>query len=241
VVASDQRTITRTFGKYDDAPDIDLEQWARDTLGLPLRIDNDARAAAVGEWLEGAGRGFDHLVMVTLGTGIGTAVISHGKPLWGQGGFAGNLGGHGSPRDGGRPCICGQNGCAEAHAASWALPGIASESPVFLQSSLSRAERIDYLAVFEQAALGDQLARELKENAYREWTLLLTRLTMQFDPECIVIGGGIMASGEILPTLQDRLARAVTTRHIVLRQSELGDAAALVGGAGFRTICNTSH
>lgn len=67
--------ILDAYGKFDDAMDIDLRAWSRAELGLPLAIENDARMACIGEWQQGAGRGSENLVMVTLGTGLGTCVI----------------------------------------------------------------------------------------------------------------------------------------------------------------------
>src|SRR5580765_3006473 len=76
----DSRTgrVLAAYGKYADAPQLDLPQWSRNTLRLPLIIENDARMALLGEWQAGAGRGCDDLVMVTLGTGIGTAALIEG-------------------------------------------------------------------------------------------------------------------------------------------------------------------
>ncbi len=232
IVAPDRRTVTRTFGKFDDAPKLDLVGWVDRHFDIPLLVVNDARAAAIGEWCYGAGQGCSDMVMVTLGTGIGTAVISEGRPLYGRGGMAGNLGGHIIIHAGGRLCPCGQRGCAEAHVGTWALPTIAKESPQFQESALSRAERIDYQAVFAEAARGDALAAELKASAIRDWTVVLANLIHQFDPERIVIGGGIMAGKEaILPLLETSLRQALPfSREVRLCATALDDAAALLGG-----------
>ncbi len=232
IVAPDRRTVTRTFGKFDDTPGLDLAGWVKWHFGIPLLLDNDARAAAIGEWRRGAGQGCPDMVMVTLGTGIGTAVITGGRPLYGGSGMAGNLGGHNIIHAGGRECTCGQRGCAEAHVATWALPAIARESPLFPASALAGGERIDYREVFAQAARGDALAAELKANAIRDWTVVLANLIHQFDPERIVIGGGIMeGKEEILPLLEASLRQALPlSRKVRLCATSLGDSAALLGG-----------
>lgn len=232
VIAPGGCSVVRTFGKFDDAPGLDLAGWARQSLGLPLVLENDARAAVLGEWQGGAGRGCDHLVMVTLGTGIGTAVVSGGRPLRGSNGSAGILGAHSVAAGGGRACVCGLSGCAEAEAGSWALPAIARESPRFGASALSREAVVDYRAVFRHAAAGDRLAVELRERALAVWERLLVALVQQFDPQRVVLGGGVMAAGdEILPRLRERLDGYAAARgiRIELRRAELGDAAALVG------------
>jgi glucokinase len=231
IVAPDHQTVTRTFGKFEDAPELDLAGWVQRYFGVPLLLDNDARAAVVGEWRYGAGKGCDNLVMVTLGTGIGTAVISQGRPLYGGTGLAGNLGGHSIIHSGGRLCPCGLRGCAEAHVGSWALPALARESVLFADSSLASADIIDYRLVFEHARRGDALAKELKANAIHDWTVVLVNLIHSFDPERIVIGGGIMAGkDEILPLLEDSLRHMLPeSRGITLHATTLGDAAALLG------------
>jgi glucokinase len=114
--------VLSTNAKYDDAVDFDFPRWARDHAGLELRMDNDARGALIGEWRYGAGRGVDNLVMITIGTGIGTAVITEGRPLTGPHFSGGNLGGHIIVRSGGRKCTCGGVGCLETEASGWVLP-----------------------------------------------------------------------------------------------------------------------
>lgn len=231
LVAPDNETVTRTFGKFDDAGTLDLGGWTERYFGIPLVLDNDARAAAIGEWRYGAGRACDHMVMVTLGTGIGTAVISEGRPMYGRTGLAGNLGGHNIIRAEGAPCVCGLRGCAEAHVGSWAMREFARKSPLFAESALSNVETIDYRVVFELARAGDPLARELSESAIHDWTIVLVNLIHQFDPERIVIGGGIMAGkDEILPSLESSLRRMLPlSSDVTLHAAALGDSAALLG------------
>ena len=94
LVDSVQNKVISTNKKYDDAPDLDLVQWAKQTWGVPLFLENDARVALLGEWKHGAGAGYENVVMVTLGTGIGSAVLIDGKLLRGKHFQAGNLGGH---------------------------------------------------------------------------------------------------------------------------------------------------
>ena len=232
IVSADQQGVTRTFGKYDDSATYPLVQWARDEFQLPMLLENDARAAAVGEWGYGAGQGVNNMVMVTLGTGIGTAAIVDGRVLRGAHGVAGNLGGHSVVNVNGRSCECGLTGCLEAHVATWALPSIAAESPLFSNSSLSQAPIIDYLAVFQHAKAGDCLAAELRDRALHYWMVMLVNLHHQYDPERIVLGGGIMAGeDDILPPLKAALAETLDPLHrsVQLRSAALADSAALVG------------
>jgi glucokinase len=243
IISPDGKNVVRTFGKFEDAPQLDLAAWARDTMGLPLLLENDARAAAIGEWICGAGRGVENMVMVTLGTGVGTGVICEGRPLRGRNGMAGSLGGHTATHVGGLTCPCGVEGCLEAQIATWALPAIIRARPEFPFSPLATEPELDYEAVFRHAAAGDPLAIVLRDRALSGWAALLLNLIHSYDPERIVIGGGIMKGADaILPVLREKVGQQATqpggTVEIV--SAALGDAAALHGAAWLFEKANTS-
>ncbi len=126
---ADARTgrVISTNKKYEDAPGIDFRAWSQQTFGLPFAIENDARMALLGERYAGAARGYDDVVMITLGTGVGGAAMIEGKLLRGKHAQAGCLGGHLPAKVGGRACTCGAIGCIEAEASGWALPLIAKD------------------------------------------------------------------------------------------------------------------
>src|SRR5579863_3648496 len=138
LVDSHAGRVLSTNGKYEDAPEIDLAAWSKQTLGLPLRMENDARMALLGEYYAGAARGFTEVVMMTLGTGIGGVAMMDGKLLRGKHFQAGCLGGHIPVLFNGRKCTCGAIGCAEAEAAGWSLPFVVQEWPGVSQSTLSK-------------------------------------------------------------------------------------------------------
>ncbi len=115
-------TIHSTLKKFEDAPMLNMKDWASRTFGLSLSIENDARMALLGEHFAGAVQGCSDAVMITLGTGIGSATILNGHILRGARAHAGCLGGHLTVKFDGRPCHCGNIGCAEAEASGWALP-----------------------------------------------------------------------------------------------------------------------
>jgi glucokinase len=228
-VASAQ--VLDEHGKYRDAPGFDLRGWARETLGLPLAIENDARMALIGEWRCGAGRGCDNLVMITLGTGLGTSAVIEGRVLRGQHGQAGCLGGHMTVRYDGRGCTCGNIGCAEAEASTSVLATLARESGDFASSALAHESRVDYAAVFRLADAGDPCARRLRDHSLQVWSALAVSLVHAYDPEMLIVGGGIMASGEvILPFVQDYVHRHARTPwgKVRVAGSQLGDQAALL-------------
>lgn len=224
--------VTAVYGKFDDALHLDLAGWAQQRLGLPLALENDARLAAVGEWRHGAGRSCDNLVMLTLGTGLGTAAIVQGRVLRGCHGQAGCLGGHFTVRYGGRRCAGGNIGCAEAEASTAHLTALAQADPDFARSALKRLGQVDYAAVFEHAAAGDAAALRLRAHSLTVWSALVVTLIHAYDPERVVLGGGIMASGDaILAHVQAYVAEHAETPwgRVQIVAGALGQDAALLG------------
>jgi glucokinase len=201
-----QKKILSTNKKYDDALEIDLQQWAADKWNVPLFIDNDARMAAVGEWKYGAGKGTDNLVVITIGTGIGTSAIIEGKLLRGKHFQAGCLGGHLSVDYKGAVCTCGNVGCMEAHAATWSIKQRVAESAGYSGSTLSAAEVIDFESLFKEAKNNDQLAQQIKEDCLEVWAAGIVNLIHAYDPEVVVIGGGVLNNrDEVMPYLIDKV------------------------------------
>ena len=184
--------VLATNGKYDDATTFDFQHWARQAAGLQLRLENDARGALLGEWCYGAGRGVDNLVMVTFGTGVGTAVLLNGKLLTGPHFSAGILGGHILVNSGGRKCTCGAVGCLETEASGWVLPILLKEHPAYAQSDLRHVEGVGFREVIEAADAGDPCASDVLEHCLRYWGEGLVSFMHAYDPERLILGGGIM-------------------------------------------------
>ncbi|MEM8875913.1 MAG: ROK family protein [Planctomycetota bacterium] len=230
-IVHQNRVADDRFGKFPGSSKLDIPAWLRDRCGLPSVLENYARAAAIGEWKFGAARGVDDVVMMTLGTGIGTSAIINGMPLRGVNGQAGILGGHIAVGAEGAACVCGNIGCAETIVGSRVLHGQARQLPGFGESALRDVEAIDYAAVFRHAD-SDELARVLRDRALDIWATLAVTFVHCYDPTCLVIGGGIMRSADvILPHVRSRLARNASTRGnpVKVAAAELGDAAALFG------------
>lgn len=226
--------VTCRSGKFNDALDLDLGSWADGTFGLPFVIENDARAAAIGEWRHGAGARHNHtdMVMITLGTGIGTAVIVGGRPLRGAGGDAGNYSAHLPYCKNGITCHCGVDGCYEAVSGSWSLPRRASAIAGFADSPLSRRAPLDYEAVFDCASKGDRIAEQLRDGALSAWSDLAVTCVRAYSPALVVFGGGILASREaILGAVKARLRRVaqVESQRVAVTHAWCGDDAALLG------------
>lgn len=113
VVDNANKTILSRYVKFTDASEHNLNDWAQDSWGVPLALENDARAALIGEWMYGAGKDYQNIVMITLGTGVGSAVLIEGKLFRGSQHFGGNLGGHTVLNLHGDKCNCGAIGCVE--------------------------------------------------------------------------------------------------------------------------------
>jgi len=231
LVDARRNRITSTNGKYIDAPDLDLEAWARERFQLPLRIENDTRMALLGEYHAGAARGETDVVMFTLGTGIGGVAMMGGRLLQGKHGQAGLLGGHIPLRIGGRRCTCGGIGCAETEAGGWSLPLICAEWKDFASSALA-SEEINFRNLFACAGAGDRVAMEIRQHCLDVWAATAVAAVHSFDPDLLVYGGGVMKSSDIiLPYVREYLSRYAWTPwgQVQVRAAELGDAAALIG------------
>jgi glucokinase len=232
LVDSARNRVLSTNKKYHDAPDLDLPRWAKETWNLPLYMENDARMALLGEWQQGAGKGIENIVMITLGTGIGSAVLIEGKLLRGKHYQAGNLGGHFTVNHRGTVCTCGNIGCIEAEASTWRLPELIKNHAAYNSSSLKNAKLLDYEALFRNAAQNDFLANEILEHCFSVWSSGLISMIHAYDPEIIILSGGIMKSAQvILPVLQKRVDKYAWTPwgKVKLLKAENINTAALYG------------
>ncbi len=196
IVDPENLKILSKYVKYPDAQGFDLSRWSHRHWGVPAALENDARAALLGEWQFGAGRGCDDLVLITLGTGVGSAVLLNGKILRGRHFIAGNLGGHLSINLYGCECNCGNTGCVESEASTWALQSLLDRSPLRNVSILKDNKEVSFNAVFAAAKDGDALALEIKESCLKAWSLAIINLILSYDPQRVIIGGGIMNSGD---------------------------------------------
>jgi glucokinase len=232
----DARTtkVLSTRSKYTDAEDIDLPTWGREAFGIPVRIENDARMALLGESYAGAGAGFANIVMMTLGTGIGGTVMIEGELLRGKHSQAGCLGGHLMVLIGGRKCIvCGANGCAEAEASGWSLPLVAQSWPGISTSELAPlAATLNFQLLFEAVDRADRIAVEIRDRCLTVWGAAILSMVHAFDPELVLIGGGVVIRKDtLIPFLQQYLDEHSWTPwgKVQVKAAELRNNAALLG------------
>jgi len=204
IVDSRAMRVLTANNKYPDAGDIDMKKWALEVFGVSFVMENDARLALIGEWQYGAGKGFEDIVMVTLGTGYGAAALIEGRLLRGKHFVAGCMGGHLSINYHGTPCWCGNVGCVEAEASSWRLKDLANSSPKFSSSLLSQIPEIDYEHVFRLAEQHDPLSQALKSHSIRAWAFGMVNLVHAYDPELVIVSGGIIKQNDgILTDFQE--------------------------------------
>lgn len=225
------KRVVSTNAKYDDAPSIDLQRWCIEHWNVPFAIDNDARAATVGEWQFGSAHGKENVVMMTIGTGIGTGVVIEGKLLYGQHYRAGSLGGHLIVDYKGRQCTCGNIGCVEAYASSFFLPHIISENEKLSLTFRKNTANYDFKNLFEQATADVVDAKLVVEDCMDVWSAAIVNYIHAYDPQTVILGGGIMKSKNlILPYIRDKVNALAwcPDDKVEIVASTLGDNAALV-------------
>ncbi len=220
---------------------VPLKQIFEAEFQRPTYVANDANLGAVAEHRYGQAKGLEHLIYITVSTGIGGGIVSHGRLLVGAGGTAAEVG-HTTVDPAGPRCGCGNNGCAEAIAAG---PAIARAALWGLQhgreSSLARLKRdlrqLTAEDVVHAAQEGDTFAREVLREAGTALGVLCANLVNILNPQMIVIGGGVTNAGELLfqPARQVMEARALfaASQHVRIVRSELGDDIVLYGAVAW--------
>lgn len=208
--------------------------------GLPVAIINDARAATLGEWKFGAGRGVESCALYTLGTGIGGGLVINGELYLGIGGAAGELG-HVSVDFNGPRCNCGSRGCIEALASGPAMSAAGMRAVV--QGATTKItemcdgdlNQITPELIYQAALAGDAVAREIYQFAGEAIGYGIANVVMALTPRRIIIGGGVAAAGDLIlepirRTVRDRV-RVADKDAIEILPATLGNNAGLMGAA----------
>jgi len=212
----------------------------REHFGVPVSLENDADVAALGEYWAGAGKGMRRLYAITVGTGIGTALIYDGQIYRGLDGSHPD-GGHQIIDPTGPACYCGANGCWESLAAG---PAIARQArgilPAFpssrvLELAHGDSNKIDAQMVAQAAREGDALGQAVMEKAAWYFSLGLVNIITLFVPEMIVLSGGVMRSASFfIPAIgaavNDHNVMVPATQVRIL-PAQLGDQAGMIGAA----------
>lgn len=240
-------TINSEEGAVECTPNLPFSGLKlRDEFKKHLPIDkvvleNDANAAALGEALAGAGRGAGSLIMITLGTGVGGGVILDGKI------FTGGLNSHGAELGhtvivaNGRPCGCGRRGCWEAYSSASALKKMTRERLKELRASgirtaMENCDKISARTAFNAAKAGDKEAQRLVDEYIGYLAIGVTNMINIFQPEVLLIGGGVSGEGEnLIRPLSEIVDREQYTRDreqkCKVMVAELGNDAGIIGAA----------
>jgi glucokinase len=214
---------------------INLEQALQSKVKLPVVSENDANAGAYGEWSCGAGKGRNDVAYITLGTGLGCGLVLSGKLFRGTSGYAGEFG-HTVVEPEGRPCACGAVGCLETRVSGKGIVQSAREAH-FAEGTPFTAED-----VYNAAIRGDKIAVNVFQETGRYLGIACSNLINLLNPEAIVIGGGVMASGDLLlGSAREEVTRrafAPSAADCAILQSHLWPDAGIIGAAMLaRDIC----
>lgn len=220
--------------------DVPLGNEIEKILGVPVYLTNDANAAALGESYMGAGKDYDNIVLVTLGTGVGGGIVLDGK-LYEGGHSAGAEIGHTVIRMNGEKCTCGRRGCLEAYASATALirqtRNAIKKHPESIMRKLSEsAESVNGKTPFDAMRAGDKTAKKVVNGYIRYLGEGIADLVNVFRPDAVLVGGGICAEGD---TLMKPLKKAVESRMfggtayapVEILAATLGNDAGIYGAA----------
>jgi glucokinase len=220
--------------------DVPVTALAEARYGLPAVLDNDATAAAVGEHRYGAGRGTRHMVYLTVSTGVGGGAVLDGRTYRGAAGNGGELG-HVTVDTHGRHCRgCGRTGCLEAYAsgtsiAERALEAVAEAEAAGRPTALARYSPITAEDVSREAAAGDEVATRVWVATTQALACGVTSLVNLFEPELVVLGGGVTRAGEQLLAPVRRIVReqamGPAARAVRVVGAATGDRVGVVGAA----------
>lgn len=235
-----KRGIALTTSNLPQWDDIPLRDILEDRLKIPVYLDNDANLAALAEHLFGAGKGAKNMIYLTVSSGIGAGVIINGKIYRGNRGTAGEIG-HTTLDINGPVCTCGKRGCLMAMASGIGIANIAKgvirEGKKTLIKDLAPNDinKITAKVIAEAAFRGDEFAENLIEQAARYLGIGLANLVEIFDPEMIIVGGGLSKIKEKFLELVEKIAIQRVPEQlrdsVNIVSSPLGSDAGLIGAA----------
>ena len=240
-VAADRATVV--FAPHLSWRHEPLRETLQKRVSVPISVDNDANAAVWAEWKFGAAQGETHVMMITLGTGIGGGILINGHLQRGRFGIAGEFG-HMQVVPGGHRCECGNRGCWEQYASGNALVRearslVSANSPIasdLLDRVEGRPSNLTGPLITEAARDGDPTARELLAEIGNWLGVGIANLAAAFDPGTFVIGGGVSAAGDLLldsarQTFKRRLTGRGYRPEARIVAAQLGNDAGLIGAA----------
>ena len=178
--------------------DYNLVQPLKEKYDIPVYLDNDANAAAIGEYMFGAGKGKESIVYFTVSTGVGGGAVLDGKVYRGHTSNALEIG-HTTVDPNGPRCNCGNLGCLEAMSSGTAIAKKGKEAvSTNVETSLKKYDTVTSYEVFKEAEAGDEVAKDIIDNALTYLGIGVANAIATFDPEMIIIGGGVSKAGDIV-------------------------------------------
>lgn len=232
------RSESRLFGctHFPALDGVVLEDNLSRIFPVPFHLDNEANLAAYGEYKVGGAQGMDSLVLLTIGTGIGTGIIIDGRIFRGSSGYAGELG-HVPVNPDGEPCACGSRGCLETEMSATAILRHYRDLDGSAEG-ISTAEEIGRMAME-----GDPLSLQVFQMAGKYLGIGLSIVINLLNPEMVLIGGGVSESGSVLMGSALDEARKHTFRATFetcrIQKAGLGNAAGFVGAALWAFECES--
>lgn len=226
------------FTNWENIP---IVNWFQEKLQIPVFIDNDVRVNLYGEWHFGAGKGSNHIVLLTIGTGLGSGIVMDGRVLYGATASAGEIGHMNMYRDG-RPCKCGSSGCFGRYVSALGILRTLKEKinvkgydSIITKWVNGNLDEITAIMVSKAYDMGDLAAVETLHETGEILGFGLTNIINLFNPEIIIIGGGVAAAGERLLSrareIVDSRALKISNSKCTIKTALLGDAAGMLGAA----------
>jgi glucokinase len=220
--------------------DVPVVRWFEERLHVPVFIDNDVRVNLYGEWRYGAGRGKKNIVLLTLGTGLGAGIVMDGRVLYGATASAGEIG-HMNMYRTGRPCRCGSSGCLGRYVSALGMQKTlkdkleAGEKSIITRWVNDDYDKITAKMISDAYDEGDETAISTMRETGDILGYGLTNIINLYNPEVVIIGGGMSKAGE---RLLEPARKVVSGHAIKISQSacsivtaELGDSAGMLGAA----------
>lgn len=226
-------SICVNLGWKDKNPANELSEL----LSIPVKAGNDANVAALGEMWKGGGEGYLDVVLLTLGTGVGSGIIINGEIAPSHRGVGGELGHITVNPDEEATCNCGNHGCLEQYASATGVVRIAKKllAASKEESSLRTLETVTAKDVFDAAKAGDHLAVEAVEVLGKYLGLVVANVALTVDPDVFVIGGGVSKAGQVLIDVitkyYHKFAKIIGDNKAKVVLAKLGNDAGIYGAA----------
>lgn len=192
IVNNQKNIVLSTNKKYSASVSFDFESWVLNKFNCTVSLENDARAALIGELNFGVGKNYKDAVLLTLGTGVGTSACINGEVLSGQNYKAGILGGHFTIDKNGPICSCGNTGCLEA------LTSREHTKKELKKVQNSKQSFNDFKELFENYEIADLETKKVIDQLINYWAIGVINLIHAYDPVIVILSGGIMSSKDII-------------------------------------------